>query len=469
MKKRVLSLLLAVSMLVTLCPWALAEGEEPPAWLVVDTTPEETTEETETTTEPDRQTVPSESAEGISLVTDRHITYITGNDGSFGAKNNITRAEAAQIFLRLLEEKPDQTMTFSDVPADKWYAEAAGVMGALGVMRRGMWTFGPDEQITRAEFLDALACFFAPQTGAVPFSDVSPYHWAYDAIRTAYACGWVDGYEDGTLGPDQPITRAQAVVILNRALGRTADKTYVDAAAPVCYYKDVPTGHWAYYDIVEASVPHQYLIWSEKEQWTGHTPVFSGLADGVQLIDGWLYHYSAAKGDFLRNTTQGGLTFGPNGRFTSGSDELDEKLRDIVLKHTNDSMTREKKLRALYVYTRDSFTYLRRPAYEFGATGWMQTDALNILKTGYGNCYSYAALFWYLARWMGYDARIYSGTVGVRKSPHAWVEIDFDGKSYIFDPELEMAYHKKGQTKINLYKYIGVDGWQYRKPATPAG
>ena len=123
----------------------------------------------------------------------------------------------------------------------------------------------------------------------------------------------------------------------------------------------------------------------------------------------------------------------------SGSDELDQLLHDIYVKETNESMTQEEKLRALYVYTRDSFSYRRRPPYEFGVLDFMQTDALNMLTTGYGNCYCYASVFWYLSRWAGYDSRIINGTVGQRRSPHSWVEITFDGTSYIFDTPPEQT------------------------------
>ena len=209
---------------------------------------------------------------------------------------------------------------------------------------------------------------------------------------------------------------------------------------------------------------HSHTAAAGGEVWTSHTKTDIGLATGFHLIDGWLYYYDANTGSFAVNTSVGSFTFNSQGHFTSGSDELDQRLHEIVLAHTNDSMTQEQKLRALYVYTRDSFTYLRRPAYEFGATGWMQTDALNMLQTGYGNCYSYASVFWYLARWLGYDARIYSGTVGWNYAPHAWVEITMDGTSYIYDTELEMAYHRRGRYEINLYHYIDVDGWHYVKP-----
>ena len=85
-----------------------------------------------------------------------------------------------------------------------------------------------------------------------------------------------------------------------------------------------------------------------------------------------------------------------------------------------------------------------------------------MLNSGYGNCYCYAAVFWYLSRWLGYDARIYNGTVGQNKAPHSWVEITMDGQSYIFDTELEMAYSRKRRFDINLYKFQDPkNNWRY--------
>ena len=100
-----------------------------------------------------------------------------------------------------------------------------------------------------------------------------------------------------------------------------------------------------------------------------------------------------------------------------------------------------------------------------GVYDYMETDALRMLETGYGNCYCYASLFWYLSRWIGYDATIYNGTVGVRRSPHSWVEIQLNGRNYIFDTELEMAYRRKKRFDINLYKFYDAgNSWNYRRP-----
>lgn len=472
MRKRLCTLLLAVLVLLTALPWAAADDSTPPSWITNGTSADDVAQDRNDSEEDEEaeaedsgsQSIPAENPSGSALITDSHVAYLTGSGGLFRPQDNLTRAEAAQIFLRLLKQTVPVTIHYTDVPAGAWYAEAAGVMGSLGVMRSGMSTFGPDEDLTRGEFISCVAQFFTPRTDAVQFSDVSAASPYAPYILSARAWGWVEGFSDGTLRPDQLITRAEAVTILNRALGRSADVSYLAQAYPAGLYLDVPTGSWAYAEVMEASVAHSHTATAAGEVWTSHTKTDIGLATGFHLIDGWLYYYDASTGSFAVNTSVGSFTFNSQGHFTSGSDELDQHLHEIVLAHTNDSMTQEQKLRALYVYTRDSFTYLRRPAYEFGATGWMQTDALNMLQTGYGNCYSYASVFWYLARWLGYDARIYSGTVGWNYAPHAWVEITMDGTSYIYDTELEMAYHRRGRYEINLYHYIDVDGWHYVKP-----
>ena len=411
---------------------------------------------------------PGEILAGVTLDASRHGAYVLGSSGklpTFRPSSGMTRAEAAVILSRLL---PQDTVlppgaSYSDVPADAWYAQAVGTMGALGVMRPGEAEFQPGAAVTRGEFLRYVASFFPLREDAELFRDVPGTHENAAFIRSARAYGWVRGGSDGTFQPDQPLTRAAAVTILNSALGRTADKNYIDLHHPA-FYVDVAPDAWYYYDIMEASVAHTHTD-NGSERWTAHTARTEVPAEGLQLADGWLYYYDAAQGDIARNRSVGNFAFNAAGHFTSGNTELDGKLRAIVLAQTNGTMSREEMLRALYLYTRDSFKYLRRPAYAMGANDFMVTDALRILNTGYGNCYCYASLFWFLSRWIGYDAVIYSGTVGQNRAPHSWVEIKFDEKWYIFDAELEMAYRRRGRTDINLYKYIDVNnGWRYVRP-----
>lgn len=462
MKKR--EILIALAALLA-CGGVLAHA----VWLGGGQSTEETDDASLSATLLTEAPEPEKEAEipaGITLVTDRHIPFAFGDGGTlpaFKPWREITRAQAAQMLLRLLPEEVAVDVTYTDVAPDAWYAAAAGTMGTLGVMRDGGEEFLPEELITRGEFVRYVASFFPLRQDAELFEDVSPDSPDAPYIRSARAAGWALGKGDGTFHPGENITRAEAAVLLNRALGRTADREYIDAVHPA-FYVDVSPSHWFYYDVMEASVAHEHAG-GQEERWTGHTPRENVPADGFHLVDGWLYCYDSARGDILRSESRGNFPFDAAGHFTSGSAELDGKLHAIVVSKTNSSMTQEEMLRALYLYTRDSFTYLRRPAYAFGANDFMQEDALRILNTGYGNCYCYASVLWYLSRWIGYDSVIYSGTVGSNRAPHSWVEINMDGRDYIFDAELEMAYRRKKRFDINLYKFYDVgNSWNYRRP-----
>ena len=448
MKTRWISLFLGMVLLLSLSvPVSAVQTEEP----------EE--QETEETSEPEGQEEGPETPCGMTLVTDRHIPYLYGSGGAFPNFNpwrNVTRAEAAQMLFRLLPETPELTVTYEDVPEGAWYAEAVRAMGSLGVMRAGEELFQSGEEITRGEFVRCVASFFPLETGARLFPDVPADSPDAPYILSARAAGWVQGSGDGLFHPDDAITRAQAAVLLNRALGRSGDQDYISAVHPA-FYLDVPPDSWFYADVLEASVAHDWDGSGGQERWTSHTARTDTPAEGFHVVNG----------DILRNTQVGGLPLNAAGRFTSGNAELDRRLRDIVLSETSEGMTREEMLRALYLFVRDTkdFKYRKRPTYAMGASDFMEADALLLLETGRGNCYCYASVFWYLARWAGYDAVIYSGLVGRNASPHSWVEIEFDGVYYIFDAELEMSYLRKGRTDVDLYKFLDADNnWRYVRP-----
>ena len=368
------------------------------------------------------------------------------------------------LYRLLPPSTPVPASAYADVPEGAFYGDAVKTLAGLGVLEAQDGLLHPGDPVTRGEFTRYIASFFPLRTDAELFPDVAEDDPNASFIRSARAYGWAQGGADGLFHPEEIINRAAAVVLLNRALGRTADRVYIDQNHPV-FYVDVTPSSWYYYDVCEAAAAHQHTVSGGAEQWVSHTPRAEVPTDGFHLADGWLYYYDSARGDLVRNETVRNHTFDASGHFTTGNNELDSWLRKIVLARTDSSQTQEQKLRALFLYTRDSFTYLRRPPYEFGVYDYMETDALRILETGYGNCYCYAALLWYLTRWIGYESVIYNGTVGVRKSPHSWVEITMDGKTYIFDAELEMAYRRKKRFDVNLYKFYDAgNSWNYRRP-----
>lgn len=207
------------------------------------------------------------------LRTDEHNSYITGyGNGLFGPENSVTRAQIAQIFYRLLKDQNvTATVNFSDVKPDAWYAEAVNALGSLGIISGvGKGKFDPDRAITRAEFCAVAARFAKVNSSAdCPFDDVNTRDWYYQAVATAASYGWVTGVSDGSFHPNNVISRAQAATIINRMLGAAADRDFVDSHVSNPY-KDVSPSYWAYYQIIEASIPHNHSYNAENvEIWNG--------------------------------------------------------------------------------------------------------------------------------------------------------------------------------------------------------
>ena len=221
-----------------------------------------------------RQLPPTPDDTGVSdwLNTKDHLAYLQGfPNGCFGPSQNMTRAEAAQMFYNLLLDKDvTQTVTFSDVPADAWYADAVNTLASIGILEGvGGDRFEPTRVITRAEFT-AIGMRFGDLSteGENIFSDVDEYDWFYDVVVGSIQYGWINGFTDGTFRPYQTITRAEVTVITNRMLGRSADEDYVDEHGDqLRKFCDVDKDNWAYYDIAEATNAHEYVKSGSQETW----------------------------------------------------------------------------------------------------------------------------------------------------------------------------------------------------------
>lgn len=213
---------------------------------------------------------------GVSdwLNTDDHLAYLDGYpDNTFQPEEDMTRAEAAQMFYNLLRDQDvDTTVSFTDVAADAWYAEAVNTLATLEIVDGvGDNRFAPERTITRAEFT-TMAMRFCQEipTGENIFSDVDQDDWFYDYVVGSIQYGWINGYPDGTFRPNDTITRAEVTTIANRMLGRAADEAYVDGHQDqLRAFPDVTKGYWAYYDITEATNAHTYTQDSQGEDWTG--------------------------------------------------------------------------------------------------------------------------------------------------------------------------------------------------------
>ena len=206
------------------------------------------------------------------LNTTEHVRYLNGYDtGMFMPGANMTRAEVAQMFYNLLLNKNVPiTVSFTDVPATAWYADAVNVLASLGILTGyGNNQYAPDRPITRAEFTVIAMRFAQLNPGGVNiFSDVDADDWFYAQVVGSIQYGWITGYADGTFRPNAYITRAEVTAIVNRMLGRVADQAYVDSNTfYLKQFADVSRFYWGYYDIMEATNAHAYSMVGGKEAW----------------------------------------------------------------------------------------------------------------------------------------------------------------------------------------------------------
>lgn len=211
---------------------------------------------------------------------DDHFAYVIGYpDGKVHPEGNISRAETATIFFRLLKaDIRDGNLTadndFSDVSDGQWHNKAVSTMAKLGIVKgRRADSFDPDASITRAEFAAICARFNTkPVENSGSFSDISG-HWAENEIERAAAFGWISGYPDGTFRPDARITRAEAMTMINRVLCRMP-QSESDLLDSMVTWPDNKPSDWHYLAVQEATNSHDFDRQGEVgESWTKLTSV----------------------------------------------------------------------------------------------------------------------------------------------------------------------------------------------------
>lgn len=222
-------------------------------------------------------TVKIEDDDALGLNTTDHFAYIVGyGNGEVRPQNNITRAEVATIFFRLLtddvrDENLTKTNRYSDVAATSWYNTAVSTLSSMGIITGYPdGTFRPNAAITRAEFAAIAARFDNDgDKTAAKFSDIAT-HWARDEISIAYNNGWINGYPDGTFGPQRDITRAETMTLVNRVLNRQPE-TEDDLLPNMTVWTDNANPNaWYYLAVQEATNSHYYKFKtnSKYEKWT---------------------------------------------------------------------------------------------------------------------------------------------------------------------------------------------------------
>ena len=226
---------------------------------------------------PSTPTVEIPDDDALGLNTTDHFAYIIGyGNGKVRPQNNITRAEVATIFFRLLtddvrDENLTKTNRYSDVAATSWYNTAVSTLSSMGIITGYPdGTFRPNAAITRVEFAAIAARFDNDgDKTAAKFSDIAT-HWAKDEISIAYNNGWITGYPDGTFGPQRDITRAETMTLVNRVLNRQPETEDDLLPNMTVWTGNANPKAWYYLAVQEATNSHYYEFKtnSQYEKWT---------------------------------------------------------------------------------------------------------------------------------------------------------------------------------------------------------
>ena len=209
-----------------------------------------------------------------------HFNYVIGyTDGTIRPNNDISRAEVATIFFRLLTDEAREQYTttagnFTDVKAGMWCNRAIATLTNMGIIKGYTdGTFQPNKSITRAELATIIARFAKLDVNTKTFSDING-HWAQKNIELAAGNGWINGYEDGTFRPNNNITRAETFAMINRVLDRQTESVsdLLPTSEMNMWSDNLNENAWYYKDVQEATNYHKcdrvgdsvYEKWTEK-------------------------------------------------------------------------------------------------------------------------------------------------------------------------------------------------------------
>lgn len=209
-----------------------------------------------------------------------HFNYVIGyTDGTIRPNNDISRAEVATIFFRLLTDEAREQYTttagnFTDVKAGMWCNRAVSTLTNMGIIKGYTdGSFQPNKSITRAELATIIARFAKLDVNTKTFSDING-HWAQKNIELAAGNGWINGYEDGTFRPNNNITRAETFAMINRVLDRQTESVsdLLPTSEMNMWSDNLNENAWYYKDVQEATNYHKcdrvgdsvYEKWTEK-------------------------------------------------------------------------------------------------------------------------------------------------------------------------------------------------------------
>ena len=217
-------------------------------------------------------TIPDDVPTGLNG--DDHYAYIVGYpNGNVEPNGNITRAEVATIFFRLLTEEvrtanSTQSNSLSDVTRGQWFNHAVSTLSSMGIVKgHNDGTFAPNASITRAEFAAIAARFDDKNTDtSSKFTDIAS-HWAKNEIGIAANKGWINGYPDDTFRPNQYITRAEAMTLVNRVLNRLPENSSDLLDSMIKWPDNSDASAWYYLAVQEATNSHAYSDKSKDDKY----------------------------------------------------------------------------------------------------------------------------------------------------------------------------------------------------------
>ena len=407
-------------------------------------------------------------------VYETHAAYMSAENGFFEPEKPLTRAQAAQMVCTLagLKEEEAPEIVYADVAPENWYYAPVHTAAAYFMEEEK-----PAEEAAE-EAQDEEPLLFRPRDTALASELQDALAKALELPEAALP----EGLEEAA-----PLTRADAARLVNAFLGRTPDEAALRESS-FDLLLDVSKDDPAYFEILEATLPHEFLE-NTAEQWNAETLHVSPLRAGAHTkkgagyvvdeegrairkaglfdFDGWTYlagektgrifadsslhrfeghvYYARRGGQLLKNAALGEYLFDENGAYTTGRENVDALLDEAIAAFQEDGMTQDELLRACYDYVR-GYKYLGRnaaygpevktPPYEN-----LLDFAEKILTTGKGDCYNFAASFCLLARRLGFEAECIIGECGYvwnwRPIAHGWVEITQDGQTLLYDPQIE--------------------------------
>ncbi len=366
----------------------------------------------------------------VALGGTSHTAYLpAGEDGLLRPDDLMTRADAALMLYALLPEeaRPEaKEANFSDLSEEDACYTACAALRALGALEGE--SFYPTEPLSRGALLSMLRPFFPEAAEDFSFADLSAEDEGYDAFCLAAERGWIEVTEAMEVLPQELLSRLQTAKLMNRVLERSADPAILEE--DLAGMADLPENREDALALLEAAIPHEAELTDEGERWI----------DPEEL---WM----------------------PIPGFTTGDTEVDAWLKKIIDDKVDESKPQRDQLLALYIYVRDTFRYRKGELYEEAAPDILLAETRKMMEEEGGNCYTHSALMCQLLRARGLEAKVCCGTIGNDFSPHAWVEAEIDGTTYVFDPEMEKTNFRFHHPYFNFFMRTEYDvkGWDYQE------